>query len=365
MRKFIKEYFTLTRSERNGLLVLLFLLILSILFPVIYDWVVPREELRVEIVPFETNTDVDTAHAGSKAQSLTTAPTPFDPNRLERSGWLALGVDPTTVSNILKYRAAGGQFYEKTDLLKISTMEKETFLRLEPYIQLEQSSGWESRYAAHRSIQMVDLNKGDTADFKQLPGIGPVYSKRIIAYRESVGGFDSLTQLTEVYGVDQELFDQIQEYLHISPKEQEVAKTSDTLANMPPPALMNLNEVDSATLTQVRGIGPYFAAKIISHRTALGGFHSLDQLHDIYHLDSTVIKGMRESYVVDGAVQKLNLNTASVKELSRHPYISKALAEFIVSYRLDHIRINELDELLSSYLVDEELLLKIAPYIEL
>lgn len=48
----------------------------------------------------------------------------------------------------------------------------------------------------------IPLNASSAEDWDELPGIGPVLSKRIVAYRQSIGGFASITQLHHVYGLD-------------------------------------------------------------------------------------------------------------------------------------------------------------------
>lgn len=48
----------------------------------------------------------------------------------------------------------------------------------------------------------VELNQADSLTLQKIPGIGPVFSRRIIKYRELLGGFYAVHQLAEVYGID-------------------------------------------------------------------------------------------------------------------------------------------------------------------
>jgi competence ComEA-like helix-hairpin-helix protein len=59
------------------------------------------------------------------------------------------------------------------------------------------------------SVQLIDLNRADSAELLPLPGIGPVYAGRIIKYRNLLGGFISVDQLQEVYGISDETMDKI------------------------------------------------------------------------------------------------------------------------------------------------------------
>jgi competence ComEA-like helix-hairpin-helix protein len=55
----------------------------------------------------------------------------------------------------------------------------------------------------------VDLNSCDSLALMRLPGIGQVLSVRIIKYRNKLGGFLTVEQLREVYGLPEETFDKI------------------------------------------------------------------------------------------------------------------------------------------------------------
>ena len=52
----------------------------------------------------------------------------------------------------------------------------------------------------------LEMNSADTLDWQQLYGIGPVLSKRIVAYRSRLGGFYAKEQLLEVYGITDTLY---------------------------------------------------------------------------------------------------------------------------------------------------------------
>lgn len=61
--------------------------------------------------------------------------------------------------------------------------------------------------------ETISLNETDTSEWKKLPGIGSVYASRIVKYRNLLGGFASVEQLREVYGISNELYAQISPYI--------------------------------------------------------------------------------------------------------------------------------------------------------
>ena len=63
------------------------------------------------------------------------------------------------------------------------------------------------KYVSKKAL--TDINKSDSATLVELPGIGPVLSARIIKYRRLLGGFATIDQLKEVYGLREETFEMI------------------------------------------------------------------------------------------------------------------------------------------------------------
>lgn len=66
--------------------------------------------------------------------------------------------------------------------------------------------------------QTIELNSADTTQLKTIPGIGSAFSNRIVKYRNLLGGYYSITQLREVWGIDEELYKKITPYITIKPK---------------------------------------------------------------------------------------------------------------------------------------------------
>lgn len=84
---------------------------------------------------------------------------------------------------------------------------------------------------------------------------------------------------------------------------------------------IELNTADSAALVKVRGIGPYYASKIIRYRERLGGYHRVSQLEELnmkyFHLDSCgAIFKADTSYIL-----KKDLDSLDFKGILRHPYL--------------------------------------------
>ncbi len=64
---------------------------------------------------------------------------------------------------------------------------------------------------------VVELNTADTTILKKIPGIGSAFAKRIVNYRNLLGGYYSVTQLSEVYGIDEERYNALKPWFTADP----------------------------------------------------------------------------------------------------------------------------------------------------
>lgn len=106
------------------------------------------------------------------------------------------------------------------------------------------------------------------------------------------------------------------------------------------PVLLDLNSVDSLTLRCVPGIAEKSASMIIRYRERLGGFYDPSQLAELLTWESAqqhLDEWCEEWFVADTTkIRPLNVNSASFKELLRHPYLSFDQTKALVNYRERH-----------------------------
>lgn len=112
--------------------------------------------------------------------------------------------------------------------------------------------------------------------------------------------------------------------------------------------VMDINEALEEDLDKVYGIGPVFAKKILRRRTQLGAFVHMDQMDDFKEFSPDAIAGLKKHFKVNGnpAVTKININTASLNQLSYFPYFNKTLARAIITERSMRGTIVNIEELL-------------------
>ena len=124
------------------------------------------------------------------------------------------------VRNILKYREKGGRFRTADSFSRIYGLSEKQFNALKPYIRIAQADKQPKKEKVDKVVldtilerkvfkypegTLVDVNVADTAELKKIPGIGNGIAKAIVAYRNRLGGFCSLSQLEEIDYVTPEL----------------------------------------------------------------------------------------------------------------------------------------------------------------
>jgi DNA uptake protein ComE-like DNA-binding protein len=124
---------------------------------------------------------------------------------------------------------------------------------------------------------------------------------------------------------------------------------------------LDLNTVDTTTLKRVPGIASYRSRQIVRYRDRLGGYASVEQLSEIEGLPVELQAWFK---VESGIYRKLKLNSASIGELARHPYIGSARAKAIVSYRRSRGRIQSLSDLILLPDFSQKDFQRLSPYVE-
>ena len=306
MKQFIRDYFLFNRRERNGIFVLISILLLLILYFVFADVFFTEEKVdfslfEKDIKNFELQTTFDSLSNDSfKYDNL--KPTVsikkcnerfyFNPNTLSEFEWKRMGLSDKQIRVIKNYENKGGRFRKKEDFKKMYCIPPNLYTALEPYIQIPIDSSKhlsnpakEKTYFKNYKIEnkICELNDADTTELILLKGIGSSFAKRIINYRNKLGGYVKKEQLMEVYGFDKERYNLISQFI-----------IADSLK-----------------------------------------------------------------------IHKLNINYSPIEELKSHPYIKFNLANLIVNYRKQHGNYHSIEEVKKLNLMEEEIYNKLAPYLKI
>jgi competence protein ComEA len=127
---------------------------------------------------------------------------------------------------------------------------------------------------------------------------------------------------------------------------------------------IELNSADSSDFMMLPQITPKLARTIVRFRDALGGYYSKIQLLEVYGMDSACYSAVVDKVTLDvSKVEKIDINKATEKELTHHPYIHKKLAKAIYDYRKTNGSFSNSRDLMKVDGIDEDKYAKLAPYI--
>jgi DNA uptake protein ComE-like DNA-binding protein len=241
MRWILKEFDNFSKQEKRSLFLILLLTFAGLLLRL---WLSNREPEPIVISEQQQKEIEDFISSLQRADSNTMdnyeIPANnnerdiryfyFDPNQDSESDLHDLGLQDYVVKNILKYRKAGGYFNSPDDFRKIYGLEKDEFERISPWIKLHkrQLSDIDSMIAEPvykkdidrepEEERKIEINTVKFSELMQIRGMSAEIAGRIIKYRELLGGYYSLHQLREVYGMEGSLFSTLEDKLIVSPE---------------------------------------------------------------------------------------------------------------------------------------------------
>lgn len=231
----------------------------------------------------------------------------------------------------------------------------------------------------YEELFLFNPNEASFETFRQL-GINEKLAARILSYRSKGGRFYLPKDLLKIYDFPVSLYQKLEAYIDI-PQTQTVIKSTsfekntadtkpeweDKKAEEPKAEklYLDINHADSLELMQLKGIGKVLSSRIVKYREQLGGFHSIDQLKEVYHISEEALQALEEfSFVQDDfQIKKIKINEVDFKSLLKHPYIDYDLAKAIMNHRRIYGNFSSTDQLREVYYIKEELLVKLLPYI--
>ncbi len=293
-----KEYLTFTKSERNGIIVLLLIMIGMILIHYFINKQTPdafsqkNVEVKEKIQQFEAalyKKETTTRERISKSIPNDTL-FHFDPNQASSGQLKKLGFTSNQINALKGYIKAGGKLYKKEDLKKIYGISQQQYNKLSPYIKIEEQQK-ESSFnnpGNKQSIKVtpkirVDINTAEPKALQKLHGIGPVFAERIIKYRKLLGGFYNTRQLLEVYDFKKETYNNIQDMIY-----------TDTTKI----ARINLNNADFKTLLRHPYLKSYQVKGLIRYRKFKKNIQALDEIKKNNLLPNDVYIKMKHYFTV-------------------------------------------------------------------
>ena len=128
--------------------------------------------------------------------------------------------------------------------------------------------------------------------------------------------------------------------------------------------IVEINSADTLEFESLPAIGQVYSKRICKYRNLLGGFYSINQLMEVYGMDSVRFTKILPHLIIDTTkIKTININTCTKNELQSHPYISYKLAGVIINYKQQNGVYVTLRDLTKIHLIDSLKFRKIVPYL--
>ena len=306
-KRFWKSYNEYSKSDRNAILILSVLILLSVSATIIVKNI--QIESKYDYAGFE---ELLSEWENQKSKNDGKFLFSFNPNTVTSEELDSLDLPENIKRNILNYRNAGGKFFKPEQVRKIYGMNDSIFNVIEEYIVI--------------SLESDNLNQGRNKTREQISD-------------------------------DSDQFKQVQK------AETEISKESASfIQSVFTP--IELNNADSADLVKLNGIGPVYAKRILKYRDLLGGFYSVSQLLEVYNFPEETFQKIENNILVDTLLlKKIRLNFAEYPDLIRHPYLNKKQVGALLNFREKNGSFHALEQLLSNGLIDNDTFSKLRPYL--
>jgi competence ComEA-like helix-hairpin-helix protein len=273
-RKLLREWFTFSKGERLGILVLAFFLLVFLAAPIAfrfmgnhkansYHALRARVDSLVELLPNSADEpwqkdEWQRTYAAKSEPKLF----PFNPNTLSKDSLVLLGFSPNQADVFLRYRERGGRFRTAEDFFKFNIVSPRQQERLSGLVNIPADTS--RRFVKTEVVTaLVELNSADTAELRTISGIGAYYAQQIVQLREKLGGFVSAEQLLEVKYFDREKLARVQPKITI---------------NTSLVTKLRLLPDDEPLLRKHPYVGAYAARGIVAYAKRKGDSPTLDEL---------------------------------------------------------------------------------------
>lgn len=296
-----------SKADRRAIIALAVAACVIVLGIVLFGTRNPREE---------TQGDMSGKPGRQKIQGVQKdVPTHFDPNTVDSATLVALGLNVGQARTWMRYRASGGRFHEPNDISRLYVLDEKDVARLLPLIQMQQ--------AVPPRPQAPDRRQRPSRLFRTAGS----------AFR---AGENNRTQQAVTYSTDE----------NYVPKFKEQTK-------------VDVNSADTNLLKRIPGVGFYIARWIVERRERLGGFHSVEQLLEVKHVDSEMLSWFE---VGKEDIQQIRLDKMTFAEMVRFPYIGYEKAKSLSTYLRVYGPVGSAEELKSSNIFSEAELERLLPY---
>ncbi len=284
---------------------------------------------------------------------------PFNPNYISDYKAKLIGLSKQELARIRKFRKTNKYINSAKDFQEVTKISDSRLKKIAPYFKFPD---WVTE-KQNKAVEIYPFNPNYISDYKaKLIGLSPKELQRIRNFRAQNKFVNSAEEFQAVTKVSDSLLNAISPYFKFPDW------VNERNAREKNKKIIDINKATADDLIAIYGIGPVYSKRILERREQLGAYVSMEQMDDFDFRDYTpgTNNELKKRFAVIGKpkVVTINVNTASLSELSNFPYFNDSVAKHIIAEREGHGKIKAIEELtkINGFPVEKEKI--IALYLE-
>ncbi len=264
----LKPYFTYTKSQRTGLFALFALILILQAFYYLADFRPLPDNSNEKQRWLAVQSAVDSIAKASR--NLKPKIYPFNPNFITDFKGYKLGMSVDQIDRLLAFRETGryvnsaGEFQKVTGIPDSLLQTMAPYFKFPDWVRNKKPTGFKNFSTKPEKIVQIDINMATQEDLKKVYGIGDGLSERILQQKEKLGGFVSMEQMADVWGLSPEVIHKLNESFKIDAT----------------PVVRKV-KINSASVKELAQF-PYFryalAKNIVTYRSMNGSINGVEDL---------------------------------------------------------------------------------------
>lgn len=222
--KWFSSYFSFSKSQRSGLLVLLVLIVVLQTVYFFVDFSLPIKNNPKKDTWLSVQSEIDSLK--EQARFSGSRLYPFNPNYISDYKGYKLGMSVQEIDRLLAFRKQNRFVNSPKEFQNVTGISDSLLKTMVSYFKFPDWVNKKKKYTSNlgfgnspfskkKKINIQDINTADSSDLEKIFGIGELTAKRILSYKVRFGAFVSMEQLNEVWGLSAEVVESLQEHFEI------------------------------------------------------------------------------------------------------------------------------------------------------
>ena len=213
-----------TKHQKKGILGLIFIIITTQIAYYFIDFSTPHIQTKEEIAWLAQQPQLDSLKLSAK--KVTYKVYPFNPNFITDFKGAKLGMSVKEIDRLLTFRKLGKFANSPEEFQRVTGISDSLLMAISPYFKfpdwVTNKQNYTNSYKSYQkfpkkeALKIIDINQATKEDLMKISGIGEGISTRILNQKQAVGGFVSMEQMSEIWGLTPDVIESLNNYFRIT-----------------------------------------------------------------------------------------------------------------------------------------------------